>query len=31
MAICWVWAARLLKLPGERRVFDGGAPTGVPR
>jgi tight adherence protein B len=31
MAVCWVWAARLLKLPGERRVFDGTGAAEVPR
>ena len=27
IAICWIWAGRLLKLPEEQRVFDGGGPA----
>ncbi|GAC1305972.1 MAG: type II secretion system F family protein [Acidimicrobiales bacterium] len=27
IACCWIWAGRLLKLPDEQRVFDGGGPA----
>ena len=23
MAVCWIWAGRVLRLPAERRVFTG--------
>jgi tight adherence protein B len=24
MALCWLWAGRIMRLPEERRVFAGG-------
>ncbi|MDP9453617.1 MAG: hypothetical protein M3P97_09605 [Actinomycetota bacterium] len=28
MALCWVWAGHIMRLPGEQRVFPGSAGVG---